>query len=151
MQHPEVFYAAALGLFAVTEVGFRAFAVEAFGPMTWVLTGVFAASYAVYFSGLPLPAWQMWIHAVALIVGFIVARGAVGHFCASMFLPMALLGALHGWGKISDMTWWWGLFYLACVQLVFLGMGSNLHPVGRFLRRWSDQVHQHFNRLVGER
>lgn len=149
MDHPEVYYALALGMFVIAEAGFRVFHRSAFGPMTWVLGSVFALSYAALWTGIDLPHAQLTIHMVALVVGFLVARGLVGHITASLFLPMSMLGGLMVWGKISGSTWWWGLFYLACLQLVLLGMGSNLHPIGRQLRRWGSQLHQHFNKLVG--
>jgi len=158
MERPDVYYALALGLFVAIEAGFRAFRREAFGPLTWVIAGQYALASAVYWSnqGLApevltgiLSRVQLGLHMAALFVGFLLARGLVGHLAASLFFPMAMVGGLMVWGKISAVTWWWGLFYLACAQLVLLGMGSNLHPMGRKLRRWGSQIHQHFNRLVG--
>lgn len=149
MEHPEVFYALALGCVVAVEIGFRVFRRDAFGPMTWVLAAVFVLSYAALLAGIDLPSAQLVLHSAGLVAGFVVARGMVGHFCAALFLPMGILGSFELLGFISPATWWWGLFYLACAQLVFLGVGSNLHPLGRELRRWSDRVHQHFNRLVG--
>lgn len=150
MDHPEVFYAVALGCALITEAGFLAFRREAFGPLTWVIGAVFLLSYAALFAGGDLPFAQAIFHSIALCVGMTVARGMVGILCAAMFLPMAILGGFEVFGLVNAPTWWWGLFYLACAQLVFLGMGSNLHPVGRALRRWSDTIHQNFSRLAGD-
>lgn len=82
----------------------------------------------------------------------IVARGGVGLLAAGLFFPMAMAGAMNMLGLISDVTWWWTLFYIACAQLATLGAGANFHPVGRAIRRWSSEVHNHFERLAwGER
>lgn len=148
MAHPEIFYAAAVILFAAVEGISRVRGHIAFGNLIWVLLGVLCLSYAAYWTGLDLPASQMVIHSVALLIGFGVARG-IGHFTASLFLPMALLGGLEVWGKVSPVTWWWGLFYMACAQLILVGMGANFHPLGRSLRKWAAEIHRHFNRLAG--
>jgi hypothetical protein len=149
MARPEVFYAVALCIVMAMEAGFRARGRDAFGPMAWVLGGNFIAAYLAYFSGVDLPAAQLILHCLCLVIGMGVARGVVGHLCASLFLPMSMVDVTHLLGLISGATWWWALFYMACAQLVLLGMGSNLHPLGRSIRRWSESVHQHFSRAVG--
>ena len=148
MQHPEAFYALAVGVAVATEAGFRVMRRDAFGPVVWVIAGVVALSWCAYWSGMDLPRAQLVLHCLGLVLGMVVARGFVGHVSAGLFFPMAMIDGLAILKGLTPAQWWWALFYIAVAQLIALGAGADFHPVGRSIRAWSDRVHQRFERLA---
>lgn len=152
MERPDLFYAAAVALACAIEAGGYLFRRDAFGPVVWVVAAVTGLAYVALWTGANLPATQLALHCGGLIVAMTVARGVVGLLAAALYFPMAMAGAMHLLGLINPVTWWWTLFYIACAQLAILGAGANFHPVGRAIRRWSSEMHNHFERLAwGER
>lgn len=148
MLRPDLFYLAALALAIAIEAGFAARRRDAFGPVLWVIVAVTAIAYAFYFGGYSLPHVQFALHLLALPIAAVAARGVVGIVASSLFFPMAAASAVFLAGGITDVTWWWTLFYLACLQLAVLGAGANFHRLGRAIRAWSDQLHHRLERAL---
>lgn len=117
---------------------------HAFGRITWILVGVAVATIAADGLGMNLPAAQLGIHMVAFVPALMLSRNLPGHFAASLFLPLASVDLFQLIGAISISTWWWGVYYIACAQLVGLAIGADLHPLGRTIRAWGTRMAEWF-------
>lgn len=138
---PQDFYLATLALFAGCELVCQLRGRGAFGRLLWVVLAVTAWGYLCLYTGIDLPVGQLISHAIAFPVGMTLARGIPSHCCAGLYFPMLTVDALCVAHAIDPATWWWSLFYLACAQLIAIGAGSELHRLGKWLRRLSGQIH----------
>jgi len=139
--HPQYLYYAAIAVMVVLELVLRR---RAFGPQTWVIAVVFAASYLACQVGIYLPGIQLPLHIWGFVVGLCVSRNVIDQCTAAVFVPLATLDAMQLTGYISLWAWWWAVYYTAFAQLTVLGAGGEFHPLGRKIRAWAQEVKKSF-------
>jgi len=138
---PHIFYLCILLMCIAAESVFIACGRPSFGRLLWIVSAVVGWSYAALWLGYNLPTSQLWAHVAAFAIGIPIARGLASHICAGLFFPMLTIDALKVAGVIDPTTWWWAIFYLACAQLIAIGLGADFHPIGKAIRKMAEEMH----------
>jgi len=144
VSHPQYLYYAAVIAMALVELLRR----RSFGPVIWIVEAVFVVSLTACNLGFPMPGIKLVLHAAAFIAGLMIASRPSDQVVASVFLPMGTVDLLCVKEMASEYTWWWSLYYLAFAQLFILALASELHPIGRWIKRTAETAWLHMEKRM---
>lgn len=132
MAHPEHIYWAAVILVA--------WPASLFSRCAGVLAATWAVGQLAYIVGMPEPQTQVVLYLLACGATFNSARTLSCKVIAALYVPLATLSAVTA---MDPLAIWWGIFWLAMLQVVLVPFTVDWREAGEVRRAFRDRRSTH--------